>query len=333
VVNSGSLRFIVIDGSTVQEPGAKGTTYRLHVAIDLISLTFHQVELTTDKKGENLDHYALSEGDVVLIDRGYNQPKTLVPFIDRGGEVVLRYNPHSMNLYTQDEEMEKINWQKILEGLKETAGSIPVYLRHDGKRIKGYVHAIPLPDKEAKEARRKARQRAKRKGRTASKRVLYISGWVLIFTSLPKEILDAEMASSLYRIRWQVELTIKRMKSLLRVDKLRAFKDSPLAELYLYGKLLYAAVTEKIVARRFPTAKTGMEKQRDLTPWRLWAIVSAELNASIAACFPAKPYYASDALKSLTERPRKRRLQTFSEDIFNIIDHCREINLLLVKEL
>lgn len=97
-VNSGSLRFIVIDGSTVQEPGATGTTYRLHIAIDLINLTLRQVEVTTDKVGESLDHYMLEEGDVVLLDRGYNQPKSLIPFLDRGGDIVLRYNGHSMNL-------------------------------------------------------------------------------------------------------------------------------------------------------------------------------------------------------------------------------------------
>ena len=56
VVDSGKLRFIVIDGSTVQEPGATATTYRLHLAVDLINLGTHQVEATTDKGGENLDH-------------------------------------------------------------------------------------------------------------------------------------------------------------------------------------------------------------------------------------------------------------------------------------
>lgn len=31
-------------------------TYRLHIAIDLINLSLHQVEVTTDKEGENLDY-------------------------------------------------------------------------------------------------------------------------------------------------------------------------------------------------------------------------------------------------------------------------------------
>ena len=123
VVNSGSLRFIVIDGSTVQEPGATATTYRLHVAIDLINLSIRQIEVTTDKVGESLNHYQLDESDVVLLDRGYNQPKTLIPFLDRGGDVVLRYNAHSMNLYETDTteqgkgRLVRVDWESRLQTL------------------------------------------------------------------------------------------------------------------------------------------------------------------------------------------------------------------------
>jgi len=319
-VNTGSLRFIVIDGSTVQEPGAKGTTYRLHVAIDLVNLTFHQVEVTTDKEGEHLDHYCIGEGDVVLLDRGYNQPKTLVPFIDRGGDVILRYNAHSMNLYSRDEPMEKIDWQKKLHQLNEQPDAIPVYLCHGKKRIEGYLHAIPLPEEKAKEARRNARQRAKKKGRTASKKALYISGWVLIFTSLPLEILNTETASSVYRVRWQVELTIKRMKSLLNVDKLRAFKGGKLAELYLYGKLLYAVVIEKIAHRRFFKAMKGMKKNRRITSWRPWKLIHEEIRSAIRACFPTKKRYQEETIKSMTERPRKRMLQALPEPIVDLVN-------------
>jgi hypothetical protein len=307
-----------------------GTTYRLHVAIDLVNLTFHQVEVTTDKEGEHLDHYFLREGDVVLIDRGYNQPKTLVPFIDQGGDVVLRYNANGMNLYDFDDVMKKIDWQDQLRNLRGEAGVIPVYICYQDKRINGYVHAIPLPEKEAAEARRKARERARKKGRNASGETLYLSGWVLIFTSLPPEILDTRTAASLYRVRWQVELTIKRMKSLLSVDQLRAFKNSPLAELYLYGKLLYAAVVEKITNRRFSRAMTGMVMDRKLTPWRLWDLINKELRAAVTACFPHHEQYELDAIKSVSERPRKRKLQTLPESIFDLINQCRRLGVSLV---
>ena len=333
VVDSGSLRFIVIDGSTVQEPGATETTYRLPIAIDLINLSLRQVEVSTDKTGENLDHYQLESGDVVLIDRGYNQPKTLVPFLDRGGEVVLRYNAHSMKLYDvdtndpADQRMIKADWESRLQTLKGQPGCFPVYLCSGNQRIQVFVHAIPLPPEQAAQARRQAKQRARRKGRTASDKALYLSEWVLVLTSLPPELLDTETASALYRIRWQVELLIKRMKSLLQIDELRARKGSQLAELYLHGKLLYAAVTEKIMQRRFPTACRKMDAPRQLTDWRLWQTVADDLKAGIKGCFPPSVRFAEDCLKSLAERRRKRSLQALPAKVMGWIKICRKLGV------
>lgn len=72
-------------------------------------------------------------------------------------------------------------------------------------RVEGYVHAIPLPYEQAEKVRRKAQQRAKEKGRTASTEVLYTSGWVLVFTALPLTALSTMEAAKLYRVCWQVE--------------------------------------------------------------------------------------------------------------------------------
>lgn len=333
VVNSGSLRFIVIDGSTVQEPGATQTTYRLHIAIDLIRLSLRQVEVTTDKIGESLDHYQLDSGDVVLIDRGYNQPKTLMPFLDRGGEVVLRYNAHSMNVYEADaddpagQRMVKVDWESRLQTLKGQPGCFPVYLCRGNQRIRVFVHAIPLPPEKAEQARRQAKKRAQKKGRTASDKALYLSEWVLVLTSLPPELLDTETASALYRVRWQVELLIKRMKSLLQIAELRARKGSQLAELYLHGKLLYAAVTEKIVQQRFPMADRKMDAPRQLTDWRLWQTVADDLKVGIKGCFPSQEKFKKDYLKSLAERPRRRGLQALPARVMGWIETCRKLGV------
>ncbi len=327
------MRFIAIDGSTVQEPGAKETTYRLHIAFDLVNQTLHQVEVTTDKFGENLDHYRLTSGDVVVIDRGYNQPKTLVPFIAKGGDIVLRYNAHSMKLYERSNDesssnlMSKVNWINQLKLLNNQPGCVPVWLCHDNKRIEGYVHAIPLPHEQAEKARRKAQQRAKEKGRTASAEVLYTSGWVLVFTSLPLTALSTMEAAKLYRVRWQVELVIKRLKSILNINKLRSFKGAKLSDLYLYGKLLYAAVLEKIAQKRFNHACRKLDAPRQLTDWRLWKTIHHDLKAGIVTCFLACACFTNDMLKSLTERPRKRSLQVLPDSILRLLVVCRELGV------
>lgn len=311
VVSSGSLRFVVIDGSTVQEPGATATTYRMHIAIDLVNLSLRQVEVTTDKESERLGHYVLESGDVVLIDRGYNSPKSLVPFLERGGHVVLRYNPHGMNLYEENIQGEraKIDWESRLQTLGKQGGAVPVYLCYRNQRVRGYLHAIPLPDDKAAEVRRKMKRCASKKGHALSAKALGLGEWVLIFTSLPPERPNTATVAALYRVRWQVELVIKRLKSLLAVDQLRAHKGCQLAELYLQGKLLYAAVVEKIAQRRFPHALMGLDGPRELTAWRPWQMVADDIRHALKACFPRVDRFASDCIKSLKERPRKRKLQ------------------------
>ena len=67
-------------------------------------------------------------------------------------------------------------------------------------------------------------------GKTPKASTIYLAGWVLVWTSLSPDVLDADAVMSLYRARWQVELAIKRWKSILDADALRARYGSPLAE-------------------------------------------------------------------------------------------------------
>jgi Transposase DDE domain len=105
-----------------------------------------------------------------------------------------------------------------------------------------------LSTAQAGRARHKCRQRHK-KG-TPKAKTLYLAGWVLVLTTLAPAVLSAETIMRLYRCRWQVELAIKRWKSVLDVDALRAKARSPLAEVWLHGKLLYALLLERRMRRQ-----------------------------------------------------------------------------------
>lgn len=209
--------------------------------------------------------------------------------------------------------MKKLNGQE---------GTFPVYLCHGNKRIEATVHAVPLPEEQAAKARRRTRQTAAKKGRTPKQATLYLSGWVLVLTTIPATILDTKTVAALYRLRWQVELVIKRLKSLLDMDCLRAKKDSDLAELYLYGKLLYAAVIEKIATRRFKPSPTNWI-ERTLTSWRPWVLVAHDVQSWLMRSLPAHINYAADAIKALCERPRKRKLQTSPKQVCRLLEVCQ----------
>jgi IS4 transposase len=70
---------------------------------------------------------------------------------------------------------------------------------------------------EAAEATRAAlRRSAVRKGKTLDPRGLIAADFMILATSLPKNRYSASAVLAVYRLRWQIELAFKRLKSLLR---------------------------------------------------------------------------------------------------------------------
>jgi len=318
---NGHLRFVVVDGSTVQGPGADQTWYRLHIAVDVVKLHLIHVKVTDKHEGEHLDHFPLQEGDVVLIDRGYNQPKKLIEHVEKGVSVVLRYNPHGMNVY--DREGEKIDLSEPLLATPETNLCIPVRIYEGGQYIEGYVHACRLPPEQAAQARHRVRVNAQKKGRTLQQRTLGLAEWVLVFTNLPPTLLPTATVAALYRVRWQVELVIKRMKSVLAIDKLRAREHSALAELYLHGKLLYTWVLEKRARWRCGEHWNRLDQPRRATPWRVWKLLRQELTITLSGGCHWDLRRWQACLEVIQERPRQRQLQTLPPRVNRLIAYCQ----------
>ena len=318
----GNLRFILVDGATVQGPGATGTQYRLHLAIDLVRLHMVHVVITDDQTGEHLNHYPLQDGDVVMADRGYNQVDRWMEVADRGAGLIVRYNPHGINLY--DADGQKLEIEGVLKATTAPDACVSVQVRNQQKEVlKGFLHARRLPPAQAAEARRRARATAKKAGRQIQPRTLALAEWVLIWTTIPPAVLPTAPIMALYRVRWQVELAIKRLKSLLNIDQLRAKKNSALADVYLHGKLLYAWVVEKRLRRRCGHDWNRLDHPRRATPWRVVKLLQRELTTAIQAVNQWQLSRWPEALQVMQERPRRRTLQTVPERVSRLIAHCQ----------
>lgn len=300
-----SVRLIVVDGSSVSVPGAVGTSYRLHLAMDLVSLTFIHVEVTDQRVGESLSLYPLGQGDIVLLDRGYNHPKVVVLHTLKDVAVVLRLSPHAMPL-CRPGRGDKLDLYELLKHSSSDMLTVPVELTQDQTTVKGWIHCRHLPPERREEARRKCR--AGSKSGAPKQSTLLFAEWLLIFTTVPPERLDAQTICVLYSLRWQVELAFKRLKSLLDIDKLRSKEGSVLNAVWLYGKLLYATLLVKRSHRLFGADSLGAG--RDITPWRLWRMLDHEATALITSVLHWQPSQRKVALEVLKERPRKRKLQT-----------------------
>jgi hypothetical protein len=171
--------------------------------------------------------------------------------------------------------------------------------------------------------RRRARAAAQKDGRPLQQRTLRFAEWVLIWTTLPPTVLPTETVMALYRVRWQVELVIKRLKSILNIDHLRARTNSALADLYLHGKLLYAWVVEKRQCRRCGHDWNRLDQPRRATPWRVWKLLQQALWSAISGVREWNLSRWAEAVKVLEERPRRRQRQQVPARINQLIEYCR----------
>src|SRR6516164_9056045 len=288
------LRFLVIDASCIQAPGATGTDYRLHIAMDLVSLQFVEVFVSDVHTGET---------------------------VKRGAALIVRLNPLSVVL--GDALGQSLSLRAALQRQKSaTIRTLEVVIRSsDGQdEVRGWVHAYRLNAEQAGRARHKCRQRHK-KG-TPKVETLYLAGWVLVFTTLAPTVLSAQTIMALYRCRWQVELAIKRWKSVLDVDALRAKVHSPLAEVWLHGKLLYALMLERRMRRQLGDRWGRLDHERLSTWWRVWGMLKDEMAPMITGAL----FWREDAwvacLKVLAERPRRRKLQQLPPEAIDLLYGC-----------
>ena len=64
-------RLVLVDASTLGQPGGTGDDWRRHLAYDLWAGRMHQVGVTDRHGGEHLAQYTWQAGDVIVADRGY----------------------------------------------------------------------------------------------------------------------------------------------------------------------------------------------------------------------------------------------------------------------
>ena len=106
---------------------------------------------------------------------------------------------------------------------------------------------VRVPQEVADARRRKAKETARRKGRTPSARHLALMDWTLYITNVPVTMLTARQVVLLYAVRWQIELIFKLWKSECALDRVAGrHRERVLSE--LYAKLIGIVVMQFLLA-------------------------------------------------------------------------------------
>ena len=256
-------RLRALDGTSICQPGADRTTWRLHVGYDLATGQVDQLALTDVHGAENLRRLTYAPGDIVLGDRYYARPRDLRPVIDAGADFIVRTGWNSLRLLQPDGE--PFDLFAALAAQAEQEGEVRVRI-HEGTT--GVPPPEPLilrlvvrrKDPEQAEAEQKRLLKdAKKRGKQPDPRSLEAAKYILILASLPADTFSTADVLALYRFRWQIELAFKRMKSLAGLAALPA-KKPELAQAWIYARLIVALLAEQIAGQVPDSPPSGCRK-------------------------------------------------------------------------
>jgi hypothetical protein len=238
-------RIRVVDATTVQEQGGAGTDWRVHYTLSLPDLSCDFFELTDEKGGETYRRIPVKPGDLLLADRGYSNAAGVRAVVEADGDVLVRWNSFSFPLETMS--------AKPFEALKEL-NKLPkrgcrewkVSFTQEGKRYSGRLCAIRKGAVATARAQKKMRREARKKQKQVSEEALKLAEFILIFTTVSQRVLSTEQVLELYRVRWQIELRFKHLKSLLGLGCLPKY-DERSCRAWIQAKLLCALLIERLM--------------------------------------------------------------------------------------
>jgi len=315
----------LVDASHVSRPGSRGTDWVIHLSLDLGSGSMDGVEVTDAHSGETLARHALQEGEIRVADRGYAYASSLGPVLAGGGLFVVRSNWQSLPLEREDGS--KIQLIAVLQALlpQQALHEQNVWLSTPQGRFRLRLIVGALPQEEADRARQRLHKAYRKKGKTPSQQTLLAAGFTLLVTNLPAEQWPAQHVLALYRLRWQIELLFKRLKSLLYLDHLRA-QDPQLAQVYLLGKLLAALLLERLAHQvRTQCPDWFHSLDRPVSAWRLTALLFDTFRSlvrgplTLTALWQALPQLG----RFLRDAPRRRTQQgALARSLLDLLSFC-----------
>jgi hypothetical protein len=290
------MRLRVVDATVVHGPGARGTEWRAHVLIDPGTGGFRAVELTDAQGGEGYGRYQVSAHEVILGDRAYATARGLWAMELAQAYVVARINPHTIRVCNQKRQR--------------------ISLRSKEKRVPKvggmeFNVMIPIPPEKATKSHKSwplARAIAWVQARAVAARTR--NGDVIwLLATLPREQASPRQLMQLYRLRWQIELFFKRLKSLLHLDALPS-RQGPTAKSWMLARFLAAALPRSWCSRRGRFPPGGMNCDRPGYNHSAWSRFRMSLWALRGAVLGQGPWLTvanEKNLERLENSPRRRK--------------------------
>ncbi|MCZ7938419.1 transposase [Agrobacterium salinitolerans] len=270
----------------------------MHAAYDPSRSRFTYLDVSDAHGGEAFTRLPITEGDIFIGDRAYARAPSLAKLLATGADFIVRSGWHSIRLVTLDGN--PVDWNAIYAPMKMgDIREIDVFVEHSGRKQRGKGKPlfrarliIKRKDAEAAERALKTAKRGhqrRRYNQTMQPTTMAAAGFIMVLTSPPSSAMTAEVVLDTYRLRWQVELAFKRLKSGLGIDKLPA-KDPQLARIWLMAHLILALMIDEAVNDVLDSPPLGMRtaSTTSISLWRLHSLLRQVFSECHRCLFVAR---------------------------------------------
>ena len=189
-------------------------------------------------------------GEIRIGDRNYARVPVLKRFLaDSGGKAdfIVRVGWNALQLSTpRGKPFDLIGYLQCLPtGMRPHEVTLCAAAGR-GQAVLPLRLIVQRKTPEAAEATRLGLRRAAiKKGKRLDPRSLIAAEFMILGTSLPKTGYTAKDILAVYRLRWQIELAFKRLKSLLHIDKLPTRTERG-SRSWLYAHLILALLCDDL---------------------------------------------------------------------------------------
>jgi len=255
-----NVQMRVVDGTVVKEPGKTGSEWRVHYSIRLPDLSCDYFKLTATKgtlTGESFKQYPVKQGECIIGDRAYSTVQGIAYLESKKAYSLVRVNTGALPLFNLNEESKFDLLKTILELQEEfSTKECSVRLKVDENSwINGRLCIIRKSKTAIELALKKLKREASKRQSELKPATIEFAKYIILFTTLPMNEFSTHDVLEWYRLRWQIELVFKRLKSLTAFGHLPKYDDVS-ARSWLYGKLFIGLLTEKLII-----------SARDFSPW------------------------------------------------------------------
>lgn len=244
-----------VDASVISEQGSKGTDWRLHYCISLFDLKCDQFIITNPKIGESLTNFKISKGDLIIGDRAYGRLRSMKYVLENEADFLTRVKGKAFDIYQEEKKVELLT---LLSELKTSGqyGDWNIQAKMDtGEFITLRLCAIRKSELEIEKSQKKEKRKASKKQYKLTDSTLELCKYVVVATSLTDSNIKTYKILELFRFRWQIEISFKRLKSILGLGNLPKY-DELSCKAWLEGKMLVALLSQAIV-----------DEGRHFSPW------------------------------------------------------------------